>query len=109
MGLPADQAQKIKERLASKTEEEIREDLAMSRYGDGYKRTLAEEHLRSLDAGREDARHSAESDRSAKTVDLAEEANEIARGANKTARDANLFSMVAVGIALLALIVAALT
>ena len=79
----------------------VTEDLARQLYGERSSQEvrLAEAFLKECEAEEERSFREGESDRSNKTLALAEDANKIAK-------DANRWSMVAAGIALVAVIVA---
>ena len=89
MGWSDDQVQEFKKLLAEQGEDQIRENAEMGAYGRRYGLKLVEEHLRSLEAAKEDARR------------WAEEANRIARDANRTAAEANWLAKWAIVIFLL--------
>ncbi len=85
--------EKFKARLIEKGEEAVMEDIALGRYNEEKDR-LAAQWLGAQ--------------RTARAAKDREEELGIGRDANKIARNANMWSMVATGISLLALIVAAL-
>ena len=92
-----------KRQFRNRGPEGVKEDLAASRYGpsEGAQVTFAKQFLEEIEA--QEASH-----HKAAELDIAREANKFAQEANKIARNANRWSMVAAGIALVALIVAAL-